>query len=151
MNTRPAYSYRDDPAVPDFADDKPIILFDGICVLCSRWVQFVLHHDRADSYRLLAAQTPLGQALLAHYGLDLVDFASTILIKDGLAWFRSEAPIRMAMGLGYPWRLAVLARLLPLAVRDWLYEQIARHRYSWFGMRKSCFMPRPEYHHRFLK
>lgn len=150
MKTWPAYSYRSDPAVPAFADDRPLILFDGICALCSSWVQFVLRHDRDGHYRLLAAQTPLGQALLAHYGLHLVDFESTILIQQGVAWFKSEAPIRIAIGLGFPWRLAVLARLLPLPVRDWLYELIARNRYTWFGMRNSCFMPRPEYRERFL-
>jgi predicted DCC family thiol-disulfide oxidoreductase YuxK len=151
MKNRPPYSYRSDPAVPPFADDKPVILFDGICVLCSGWVQFVLRHDRAGRYRLLAAQSPLGQAILAHYGLDLVDFESTILIKQGRAWFKSEAPIRMAIGLGFPWNLAALARLLPMPLRDWLYEAVARNRYNWFGRRDSCFMPREEYRERFLK
>jgi predicted DCC family thiol-disulfide oxidoreductase YuxK len=151
MKNLPAYSYRSDPAVAPFADDKPIILFDGVCVLCSAWVQFVLRHDKASRYRLLAAQSPLGQALLAHYGLDLVNFESTILLKDGVAWFHSEAPIRMAIGLGFPWNLAALGRLLPLRLRDKLYDTIARNRYNWFGRRDSCFMPREEYRDRFLK
>jgi predicted DCC family thiol-disulfide oxidoreductase YuxK len=150
FKTRPAYSYRDDASVPAFADDKPVILFDGVCVLCSGWIEFVLRHDPHARYRLLAAQTPLGQALLLHYGLDTTDFESTILIKDGLAWFKSEAPIRMAIGLGYPWRMAALLRMVPLRLRDWLYEHIARNRYNWFGRRTSCFMPTDAVRARFL-
>jgi len=63
---RAPYSYRDDPAVPAFADDRPLIVFDGYCVLCSTSAQFVLRHDARGIYRLLAAQTPLGRALYLH-------------------------------------------------------------------------------------
>lgn len=146
----PAYSYRADPAVPPFADDKPIILFDGVCVLCSGWVKFVLRHDPVGRYRLLAAQSPLGQALLVHYGIDTVDFESAILLRQGVAWFKSETALRTLVGLGFPWKLAALARLLPLRLRDWLYRHVARNRYTWFGRRDSCFLPREEYRARFL-
>ena len=67
---REAYSYRADAGVPEFADDKPLIVFDGECVFCSAWVQFVLRHDKAERYRFLAAQSPLGEALYRHYRLD---------------------------------------------------------------------------------
>ena len=61
--TRAAYSYRSDADVPDFADDRPLIVFDGECVFCSGWVKFALKHDKQQRYRFLAAQTPLGAAL----------------------------------------------------------------------------------------
>jgi predicted DCC family thiol-disulfide oxidoreductase YuxK len=67
---RAAYSYRNDPGVPKFPDDRPIIVFDGYCVLCSGWVSFILRHDRRATYRLLPAQSPVGHALYVHYGLD---------------------------------------------------------------------------------
>ena len=57
------YSYRSDPAVPAFADDKPVIIFDGQCVFCSGWARFVLAVDRKARYRLLPAQSALGEAL----------------------------------------------------------------------------------------
>src|SRR5580704_1649013 len=103
--TRAAYSYRDDPAVPTFSDDHPIIVFDGYCVLCSAWVAFILGRDSHAVYRLLPAQAPLGQALYVHYGLDPKNFETYILIQDGVAWFKSEAAIRMTQGLGFPWSL----------------------------------------------
>src|SRR5262245_55564829 len=102
------YSYRDDPAVPHFADDKPLIIFDGLCALCSGSAQFVLRHDAPGAFRLLAAQSPLGQALYTHYRLDPTDYETMILIADGVAWFKSEAAIRIAQGLGLPWSRAAL-------------------------------------------
>jgi predicted DCC family thiol-disulfide oxidoreductase YuxK len=97
---REPYSYRRDPAVPAFPDDKPLIVFDGICVLCSGWADFVLRHDTEKRYRLLTAQSGLGRALYLHYGLDPEDYETNILIEDGGAWFRSEATLRIAAGLG---------------------------------------------------
>ena len=56
---RTPYDYRADPAVPRFADDRPIIIFDGKCVLCSWFARFVLRTDRTGRFRLLAAQSVL--------------------------------------------------------------------------------------------
>lgn len=145
------YSYRDDQAVPAFPDDRPIIVFDGHCVMCSGWANFVLRHDRAAKYRLLPAQTPLGRALYIHYGLDPDNYQTNILVADGLAWFRSEGSIRMFEGLGFPWRIAAMARLLPLRVRDWMYEAVARNRLRLLGRRDTCFLSAAAYADRFLK
>ena len=79
------YSYREDPAVPKFPDDNPIIIFDGHCILCSHWAQFVIRHDKSATFKLLAAQTPLGEALYQHYGLRTDDYETNILIADGEA------------------------------------------------------------------
>lgn len=148
--TSAAYSYRSDARVPRFADDKPIIVFDGHCVLCSGWANFVLKHDKRRAYRLLAAQTPVGQALYAHYGLGGDDYQSNLLIQSGQVFIKSEGSIRMAEGLGWPWRIAAGFRLLPLTWRDWLYEGVARNRIRWFGRREVCYLPALEDADRFV-
>jgi predicted DCC family thiol-disulfide oxidoreductase YuxK len=147
---RPPYSYRADPAVPAFPDDRPIIVFDGYCALCSGWAQFVLRHDPLATYRLLPAQSPLGRALYVHYGLDPTDYETNILIADGRAWFKSEGCIRMAEGLGFPWSLAAAFRILPITVRDRLYASLARNRLRIFGKRATCYAPDQRYQDRFL-
>jgi predicted DCC family thiol-disulfide oxidoreductase YuxK len=147
---RAPYSYRDDAAVPKFADDRPVIIFDGHCVLCSGSAQFVLRHDRRGTYRLMAAQTPLGRALYVHYGLDPNDYESMILIADGVAWLKSEAVIRIAQGLGAPWSFAAILRVMPRAWRDWLYDVLARNRFRVFGRRETCYLPDPRDADRFL-
>jgi predicted DCC family thiol-disulfide oxidoreductase YuxK len=150
VNAREAYSYRRDPAVPHFPDDRPIIIFDGYCALCSGWANFVLRHDRRGSYRLLRAQSPLGHALYVHYGLDPQDYETNILIADGRAWFKSESTIRMLTGLGPPWSLAAVFRILPRALRDYMYEFIARNRLRFFGKRETCYVPAKQHEDRFL-
>jgi predicted DCC family thiol-disulfide oxidoreductase YuxK len=147
---RTAYSYRADPSVPDFPDDRPIIVFDGHCAMCSGWARFVLRHDRRARFRLLPAQSPLGRAVYAHYGLDPDDYETNILIEDGVAWFRSAASIRMAQGLGLPWSLAGVLRVLPAVVLDPLYDLVARNRFRLFGRRALCYLTEPGMEDRFL-
>jgi predicted DCC family thiol-disulfide oxidoreductase YuxK len=144
------YSYRRDGAVPAFPDDRPIILFDGYCALCSGWVSFVLRHDRAAAFRLLPAQSNLGTALYRHYGLDAEDYETNILIAEGRAFFKSESAIRMLERLGAPWSAACVLRILPVRLRDWLYDIVARNRLRWFGRRDQCLISAPRYEDRFL-
>jgi predicted DCC family thiol-disulfide oxidoreductase YuxK len=109
-----------------------------------------LRHDKAGVFRLLAAQSPLGTALYAHYGLDPQDYETMILIAGGVAFFKSEAAIRIAKGLGLPWSLAVVFRIVPLALRDRIYAWVARNRLKWFGKRDSCYRPDSRHADRFL-
>jgi predicted DCC family thiol-disulfide oxidoreductase YuxK len=148
---RAPYEYRADPAVPRFADDRAVIVFDGKCVLCSTFAQFILRKDHRARFRLLAAQSELGNALYRHFGLDTVSYETYVLLQDGKAYFRSEATIRILDGLGGTWSLlAKSARLLPAPLRDALYNVIARNRLRWFGAREQCYLPEPSQADRFL-
>jgi predicted DCC family thiol-disulfide oxidoreductase YuxK len=138
---RARFSYRNDPAVPDFPDDRPIIIFDGMCVFCSRFAQFILNADRHRRFRLLAAQTSLGVALYRHYGLDPVNYTTNILLADGRAWFKSAASLCIFQLLGWPWALLSVGWLLPRMLRDGLYDIVARNRLRWFGVRETCYAP----------
>jgi len=146
----PPYSYSNDPLIPSFPDDKPIIVFDGYCALCSGWAKFVLRHDKKQRFRLLPAQTPLGQAIYSHYGLYTTDFESNILIDQGQAWLKSAGSIRMAQGLGFPWSLAIVLKLIPTSMLDVVYGWVARNRFKWFGRLESCYVPKEEFKSRFL-
>ena len=145
-----AYSYRSDPSVPPFPDDRAIIIFDGKCVMCSRFAQTVLRRDKSFRFRLLAAQSALGAALYKHYRLDPVDYETNVLIEHGLPKFKSDASILILERLGFPWSLVALGRLLPRSVRDWLYDIVARNRLKWFGARETCYTPQPNEADRFL-
>ena len=147
---RAAYSYRRDPAVPAFPDDHPIIIYDSVCALCSAWVQFVLRHDKAGRFRFLPAQSALGRALYAHYGMDPEHYESNVLLEDGIAWFKSEGTMRMAAGLGFPWTLAAAARIFPFAWRERFYDYVATNRFRWFGRRETCMLMDPNHADRFL-
>jgi predicted DCC family thiol-disulfide oxidoreductase YuxK len=148
---RAPYEYRSDPAVPRFRDEKPVAVFDGECALCSAFARFILKNDRDARFRLLAAQSELGGALYRHFGLDPVDYETHVLLQDGKAYFRSDATMRILTGLGMPWRmLAAVGRLVPLPLRDSVYDLIARNRLRWFGARAQCYRPEPSQADRFL-
>jgi predicted DCC family thiol-disulfide oxidoreductase YuxK len=144
------YGYRDDPAVPAFPDDRPIVVFDGYCAMCSGFARFVLRHDRRGVFRLAPAQSALGRALYIHYGLDPLDYETNILIEDGVAWFKAEGSMRIAERLGFPWRLVTVLRVLPRAWREALYDLVARNRLRIFGRREVCYVSDPHYADRFL-
>jgi predicted DCC family thiol-disulfide oxidoreductase YuxK len=147
---REPFSYRTDPSVPAFPDDKPLVVFDGYCGLCSRFVQFTLRHDKHARYRFLSAQTRLGDALYRHFGLNALEYDTFILLRDGKGHFVSDAAIEIVRSLGFPWSLAPLTRIVPKPIRDWLYLVIAHNRMRFFGRTEECYLPTPETASRFL-
>jgi predicted DCC family thiol-disulfide oxidoreductase YuxK len=150
LGRRPAYSYRTDAEVPAFPDDKPLVVFDGVCVLCTGFARFVLRHDTARQFRLATAQSPLGQALFRHYGLSTDEFESNLVIADGRAYVKLDTVALVGEKLGGIWHVFSILRLLPRPVADWLYDRIARNRYALFGRTQRCMMPPPEWRDRFI-
>jgi predicted DCC family thiol-disulfide oxidoreductase YuxK len=131
------YSYRRDPAVPDFADDRPLFIFDGVCVLCSSGVRWLIRRDPAGRFRFATAQSALGRAIYAHYGLDFDE--TYLLLDEGCLYVKSDGYLRIAAILGGAWRgLGAITRFVPRAVRDAAYDVVARHRYRWFGKTDYC-------------
>jgi predicted DCC family thiol-disulfide oxidoreductase YuxK len=145
-----AYGYRTDPAVPPFPDDRPILIFDGRCVMCSGFARLVLRRDTRGVFRLLPAQSPLGEALYRHYGLPTPDYETNILLEQGVAWFKSAGSIQILRRLGFPFSLASLFLVLPERLRDSAYAWIARNRLRWFGRREACYLVEPGFEDRFL-
>jgi predicted DCC family thiol-disulfide oxidoreductase YuxK len=138
---QPPYSYRDDPAVPAFPDDRALVVFDGECAMCSGSAQMILRRDRRRRFRVAAARSALGRALYAHYELDAEDPSSILLIRDGRVWLRSDAVIRIAEGLGGVGVLAGGLRVLPRGLRDALYGWVARNRLRFIGDAPVCALP----------
>jgi len=136
------------------ARDKPVIVFDGVCVLCTANARFVLKNDRAGRFRLAAMQDNAGTAIMRHAGLDPLDPTSFIVLdaeqEGGRIWMNSDAILHMWSQLGWPWRAGVIFRLVPRFVRDPIYKMIACNRYKWFGKRDECWGPSAEQASRIL-
>lgn len=128
-----------------------VIVFDGVCLLCSRSVAFVLAHDRQNQFRFATLQSATGKALLIRHGLDPEDPDSFLLADGAAGYANSDAIIRVVTALGGAWRLVALFRLIPRLLRDRFYRWIARNRYRWFGRRAVCVVPSPEMLGRFLE
>lgn len=139
------------PAAVVVSPGTAIVVFDGVCHLCSGWVRFLLRRDRARQFRFAAMQSVAGRALLAAHGLDPDDPVSFLLVTEQRALTDSDAILAVLRRLGGLWRITGVLRLLPRFVRDPLYRLIARHRYRLFGRREQCWLPNAEHRDRFLE
>ncbi len=133
--------------------NKKIILFDGICNLCNSSVQFVIKRDKKDIFRFASLQSEPGQKLLAERGIDPEKTDSIVLIEPDVAYYtKSQAAIEIASELGGGWSfLRVFEYILPVTLRDLLYDFIARNRYKWYGKKDQCMIPGPGLKAKFLK
>ena len=126
------------------------VVFDTRCVLCSRWVQFLLRHEADDRLRFVGAWSPTGLDLAARHGLDEQDLQRTYLVvQDGVGLTRSDAGLALLMHLKVPWRWLRLLRIVPRPIRDVAYDMVARNRYRWFGTTETCLIPGQDTRHRF--
>jgi predicted DCC family thiol-disulfide oxidoreductase YuxK len=132
------------------SDNRPIILFDAMCVLCSANAQFVLKYDRKAHFRLASMQSEAGAAIYRKFGIDPADPETMIVVEGARALRNSDAVLAVYAGIGWPWRLATAARLVPRPIRDAIYGWIARNRYRLFGRRETCWLPSPEQADRLL-
>lgn len=132
-------------------ENKKIILFDGVCNLCNSAVQFVIQHDTKDVFRFVALQSELGQEILKHIGINPKNIDSIILYEPGVAYYyKSSAAIKIAQNLDGFWHFETVFRIIPTAIRNQLYDYIAKNRYKWYGKQESCMIPSPELKAKFL-
>jgi predicted DCC family thiol-disulfide oxidoreductase YuxK len=128
-----------------------LILFDGVCNLCSASVRFVIRHDQRAIFRFASLQSELGKEICRRRGIDPEDVQTFLVNVDGKILVRSDAAIAVASRFGGVWRIAALLRLVPRVARDSIYSMIARNRYRWFGRTDLCMIPEPKIKERFLE
>lgn len=126
----------------------PILFFDGVCVLCNGFADFILKHDKRGTLRMASLQGTTAAARLSD--TMRTEMQSVILISNGKTYTRSKAVIRILMHMGGIYASAAILLLVPSVVSDAMYRLISRKRYSWFGKRESCRMPDAAEAERFL-
>lgn len=146
-----------EPSPPSLgSNDVPpaLVLYDGVCGLCDRVVQWLLDHDTAGRLRFAALQGETAERLRRQRpeiptGIDSVVF---VLREDATThvFLRAEAVFRLTEFLGLrPWWLR-LSRRLPRPLADLGYRLVAASRYRLFGKFDECRIPSPEVRARFL-
>jgi predicted DCC family thiol-disulfide oxidoreductase YuxK len=149
--TREGRASNPESAMPDRAN--PILLFDGVCGLCHRLVQFVLKRDPTARFRFASLQSDYATRILQRHGLDPQDLDTVYVVESpgDRPKARSAAVIFILRELGGLWSAVSTAlRILPRPLRDWGYNVVARHRYRVFGKYKTCPLPGKKYRERFL-
>jgi predicted DCC family thiol-disulfide oxidoreductase YuxK len=108
---------------------RPVVLFDGECGLCSRGVLFILTHEREPTLRFASLQSAFGQDHILRHGLAQQD--TMVYLIDGQAFIRSDAALAISKHLRAPWRWLAVGRWIPRILRDGIYRLIARSRRHW--------------------
>ena len=121
---------------PRITRGRPLFVFDGHCVLCSSGASFVMKHDRRSALQFASAQSELGSAIYEALGLPVDE--SYLLIDATGVHTKSDGYFRLAKILGGGWRIAAAVKIIPRPVLDWIYDQVARNRYRWFGRTEQC-------------
>lgn len=129
---------------------KKIVLFDGVCNLCSSSVQFILKRDRKDQFLFGSLQGTYGQNLLKNYGMPTNEFNSFMLLEEGVLYTKSSGALRMLKHLGGGWSVFYAFIIVPKFIRDAVYKFVAQNRYRWFGKKEECWLPKPEWKKKFL-
>ncbi|MDU8913934.1 DUF393 domain-containing protein [Aestuariicoccus sp. MJ-SS9] len=145
-----AFSYRDDPNVPEFDDSVPIAVMDAECAVCSWGARMIHRLDRSGVVLICPVQTRLGSALLRHYGLDPKNPKSWLFIDSGIGHQDIEAVLHAGRRFGGWARLVLILRILPKPARNWLYRRLARNRYALFGRSDLCAVPDPSFQKRLM-
>lgn len=150
------------PRIGELSHEGPVVLFDGVCNLCNAAVQFMIDRDRAGALRFAPLQSDVAKELLdGSMGPEKAkairdgatgngDPDTIVLVEQKQAWTHSDAALRIARRLTFPWSWLIAGVIVPRPIRDIVYRFIARNRYRWFGKSDTCRIPTPELRARFL-
>ena len=132
-----------------------LILYDGVCGLCSRVTLFILPRDSRGIFRFAAIQSATGRRTLESFGRNPDDLDTFFVVpsyesETPALLDRADAALFVASHLNWPWRLVRFLRFLPHGLLDWGYGRIAKSRYKIFGRYETCMIPSPAFRDRFV-
>ncbi|GGI11426.1 thiol-disulfide oxidoreductase DCC family protein [Gottfriedia solisilvae] len=130
-------------------EEKPIILFDGVCNFCNSAVQFIIKHDKQGIFQFASLQSSIGKELI-ETNPALKDIDSVILLQNGIIKTESTAALHISKKLnGWP-KFFYIFIIIPAPIRNYFYQLFASNRYRFFGKSETCMIPTKEIRDRFL-
>lgn len=137
-------------------EGQALLLYDGVCGLCDRVVQFVLARDGRDSFRFAPLQGQTAHRVLARHAIDAAELDTFHLVLDvgrptERVFSRGQGAIVTLRRLPGPWRaLGAFLSLFPRALVDAGYRLVARSRYRIWGKAEACVLPSPQQRAKFF-
>ena len=120
--------------------DDDVILYDGVCIFCSRWIRFIAARDSDKRFRFTQIQSAYGARLAQAFGIDPDDPDTNAVIHGGVVYFKSDAALTVLSNLP-GWRWTHVLFVVPKRLRNAVYNLVAKNRYRIFGKYDSCFVP----------
>jgi predicted DCC family thiol-disulfide oxidoreductase YuxK len=131
--------------------ETPIILYDGICNLCTESIRFVIQRDSRKQFRFASLQSSFANAYVKKFGKENEDLTSMILIIENQVYRQSTAVLLAAKRLDGLWSFLTIFLLIPRPIRDCVYNWIATYRYRIFGKKAFCWKPTSDLSDRFIE
>ena len=129
---------------------KSIILFDGVCNLCNSSVNFIIKHDKKKQFLFASLQSDAAKEILLQFTTKKLNLNSILLIDNKNIYEKSTAALKISRHLSNGYQLLYYLVIIPLFIRNWLYNLIVKNRYQWFGKKEFCMIPTSEIRNRFL-
>lgn len=130
--------------------ESSLILFDGVCNLCCGWVMFLIKLDKKAIFQFASLQSETGKSILSELGMTLNEMETVIFIKNKHCFTYSDAILEILIALAGIYKLFKVFYLIPKPIRNFIYIQISKRRYKFFGQRTSCLIPTPSVQKRFI-
>ena len=130
---------------------KSIILFDGVCNLCNSSINFIIKHDHKKQFLFASLQSDAAKEILLQFPKKKFELKSIVFIENNVIYDKSTAILRILRYLNGGYKLLYGFKIIPKILRDWLYNQIAKNRYKWFGKKEHCSIPTTDVKSRFLE
>ncbi|MFT7899073.1 DCC1-like thiol-disulfide oxidoreductase family protein [Tenacibaculum ascidiaceicola] len=131
--------------------NKKVILFDGVCNFCNDSVLKVIKYDVKNQFVFTSLQSDIGKEITQYLGIDTSKVDSIILYEPNVAYdIKSTAALKIMNNFGGIWKLTQVFWVFPEALRNIVYDYIAKNRYKWFGKKDACIIPSKEIQDKFL-
>jgi predicted DCC family thiol-disulfide oxidoreductase YuxK len=130
--------------------DNPVVLFDGVCNLCNSSVLFIIRRDAHAKIKFASLQSEYGVGQMKRFNLPPEALNTVLLIRNNQLFQKSNAALEIARLLDGIWPLMYAFKIVPLFIRDFVYDWIAHNRYRWFGKKEECMIPSPAMKARFV-
>jgi predicted DCC family thiol-disulfide oxidoreductase YuxK len=119
------------------ASEKPILIYDGICNLCTTVVRLLNALDHGWRLQYIPSQE-LGERLRSRYGL------TEARLQGQMHFIRSGSVVSGAMAIREICRaltpFGIMCNSLAVPQAQQVYDWIARRRYRLFGCRGTCYV-----------
>lgn len=120
---------------------KKIIFYDGHCNLCNGFVNAIIKLDKKNIFLFAPLNGNHAKNLLKKNNIKNTTIDSVVLFNNNSISYKSKAVIEILISLGGIYRVLVMTKIIPRAILDWLYNIVAKNRYSWFGKQDRCMVP----------
>tara|TARA_B100000686_G_scaffold310981_1_gene354216 strand:+ start:14695 stop:15141 length:447 start_codon:yes stop_codon:yes gene_type:complete len=133
--------------------EKIIIFFDGYCILCNKTVDFLISKDEKQKFLFATLQSKTATNILNEIGFQEKqnkNLNTIVYFKNGTFKIKSNAVIDILSELGGVYQFTKIFYLIPLFLRDLIYDQIATKRYKWFGKKTTCRILNPNKYTRII-